>query len=263
MTAMPDPVRIRHEPRRRLLQVCAVQAMSPLMRRIVVSGPALDGFVSLAADDHVKLFFPGPSQSPVVTPDLDQALDGPKRDYTPSRFDPVAGTLAIDFVLHGDGPAASWAASARPGYWLGVGGPRGSRLPPNDGRFCLLVGDETALPSISRRLEEMQPGRSCSALVEVADRNEIRPLPTAADVRMAWLSRDGAPAGSTALLDRALGSLALPAGPIEVWIAAETDTARRLRDHLVNDRGIERAQVHAAGYWKRDAAPGHENIPVR
>ena len=31
------------------------------------------------------------------------------------RQDPASGTVDIDFVLHGDGPAAAWAAAAEPG----------------------------------------------------------------------------------------------------------------------------------------------------
>lgn len=255
-------VRIRHELRRRALQVVAVDDISPRMRRIVVGGPALDGFVSLAADDHVKLFFPPRGADRSVPPDEAILFGAPRRDYTPRRYDAAANTLTLEFVLHGDGPAASWAADARRGDWLGVGGPRGSLVPPDDDAPSLLIGDETALPAIARRLEEMQPGVSCRALIEVADESEIRHLPTPAHASIDWLTRNGAPAGTTTLLDRALQSLALPTGDARIWIAAEIDTARRLRDHLVEARGVDRAAIRAAGYWRLGTADSEERLPA-
>nr|GFD30456.1 hypothetical protein [Tanacetum cinerariifolium] len=57
--------------------------------------------------------------------------DGPKpamRDYTPRRYDAASGELDIDFVLHGDGPAATWAAQAAVGQHLYIAGPRGSMI---------------------------------------------------------------------------------------------------------------------------------------
>ena len=119
----------------------------------------------------------------------DGAIRPTVRDYTPRRFDAVSQTLTVEFVLHGDGPAASWARQATPGDWLAVGGPRGSFLAPDDYDAYLLAGDETALPAISRRLEEMPPGVRAIVLVEVADRHEERHLPTAANASIVWLHR--------------------------------------------------------------------------
>ncbi|MDE2375613.1 MAG: siderophore-interacting protein, partial [Hyphomicrobiales bacterium] len=115
--------RVRHEVKRRMLQVREVRPLTPKMRRVVLGGDDLTGFVSAAHDDHVKLFFPQPGQDKPVLPTL--TPNGPvypegaprpvARDYTPRCYDAAANTLTIDFVLHGEGPAASWAAQARPG----------------------------------------------------------------------------------------------------------------------------------------------------
>ena len=88
------------------------------MVRITVGGDDLTGFISAAHDDHVKLFFPPPGEEKPLMPT--PSPNGPiypegaprpaARDYTPRRYDALANTLAIDFVLHGDGPATSWAA---------------------------------------------------------------------------------------------------------------------------------------------------------
>ena len=75
------------------------------------------------------------------------------RDYTPRRYDLDTLELDIDFVLHGDGPASTWAEQAKPGQFLHIGGPRGSMIVPDIFDSYLLIGDETALPAIARRLE--------------------------------------------------------------------------------------------------------------
>lgn len=257
------PLRVRHDARMRLLQVQRVEALSLRMRRVVLGGDALEGFVTAAADDHVKLYFPAPGQDrpslPALNADgrrsggraLEEATRAVMREYTPRRFDAVTRELTIDFVLHGGGPACEWAATrAQTGAWLGVGGPRSSVLMPDDYDAYLLVGDETALPCIARRLEELQPGARALALIEVADAEEERFLPSAGNVSLTWLHRDGAPPGCTSLLDDAVAALTLPAGDVHAWVACEIETARRLRASLLERHGLPRERISAAGYWR-------------
>lgn len=49
---------LRHTVTFRPLQVLRTEEISPCMRRVIVGGPALEGFDSPSPDDHVKLFFP-------------------------------------------------------------------------------------------------------------------------------------------------------------------------------------------------------------
>src|SRR5438874_1487553 len=95
--------RVRHELKRRDLQVTRVQHVGPHFRRITFGGESLSDFVSASFDDHIKLILDAGSSAPVM------------RDYTPRRFDTDARELDIEFALHGDGPAATWAAQATPG----------------------------------------------------------------------------------------------------------------------------------------------------
>jgi NADPH-dependent ferric siderophore reductase len=263
-----ESLRVRHPLRLRLAQVTAVEAISPRMRRITLGGEELKGFASAAADDHVKLFLPDRGQDRPVLPSLgpngpvfsDGAARPVMRDFTPRRFDPNAGELTIEFVLHGHGPASAWAEQARPGQWIGVGGPRGSLIIPDGYDAYLLIGDESALPAIARRLEEMAPGAVAFALIEVSDRREERHLPTAANARIDWLCRNGADVGEPAALVNGLQALELPSGDVHAWIAAEIDVARRLRRFLIDERGLPRSQIRAAGYWRKGEAGAHARI---
>jgi NADPH-dependent ferric siderophore reductase len=256
--------RVRHPLRFRLLRVLRVEQPTPGLRRITLGGPELAGFLSAAHDDHVKLFFPAPGEATPVLPLLgpDGAPTFPEgqrpiaRDYTPRRFSETE--LEIDFVQHGDGPAACWSAQARPGDLIGAGGPRGSFLVPDDLDWYLLVGDETALPAIARRLAELPPGAQALVLAEVKDAAEEQPLPSQARVTLRWLHRGGAEAGDPTALATALAALPRPAGEGYAWIAAESAVAKALREQLLAQWGLEKGAIKAAGYWKRGTAAVHE-----
>ncbi|RBY78166.1 siderophore-interacting protein [Geodermatophilus sp. TF02-6] len=175
------------------------------------------------------------------------------RSYTARRQDPDRGEVEIDFVLHGDGPAAAWAAAAGPGATVAVagGGPLGER----PAGWLLLAGDETALPAITRILAEAAPGTRGLALVEVADVAEEQPLPAPAGVGVRWLHRDGTPPGEGTLLADAVAALDRPAGEdVFAWVAAESAAVRAVRADLRGRWGLGRAQHHAIGYWRRGRA---------
>ena len=256
--------RVRHESKMRLLQVREVNRLTPKMVRVVVGGDALAGFVSASYDDHVKLFFPHPGEEKPVLPTPspngpvypEGAARPPSRDYTPRRYDAAASTLTLDFVLHDAGPATAWAAHAQPGHYLGVGGPRGSLVIPDDFDWYLFVGDETALPAIGRRLEELPATTRALVVAEVADKEEEQRFTSRASVEVRWLHRNGA--GTTSLLEDAIAALRIPQGEGYAWVAAEAATAKTLRRHLVEERGLDRERVKAAAYWKRGAVAVHE-----
>lgn len=266
--ATPDPrapYRVRHELRFRRLAVRSVEALTPHLQRVVLQGEDLVGFASASFDDHVKLVFPDPTTgevvAPTMTPEGIRWPDGRKptmRDYTPRRYDPQAGTLTIDFALHEAGPATRWAEQARPGDVLGVGGPRGSMVVPMAFDGYLLAGDDTALPAIARRLEELPARVPAVVLVEVDSPADEIDLPSPAQLRVRWLHRRGAAPGTTGLLVDALADTPMPPGDFHAWVACETGMAKRMRAALVGTHGARPAWTKAAGYWRLGSADSHE-----
>ncbi|MBI5268918.1 MAG: siderophore-interacting protein [Burkholderiales bacterium] len=235
--------RVRHELKFRDLVVRRVERPSPHLVAVVLGGEGLADFTSPSFDDHVKVFIPTLEGEPA------------RRDYTPRRFDPVAGELTREVGLHGDGPAAAWAAQAARGQPLRVAGPRGSFLIPTDYAWHLLVGDETALPAISRRLEELPADAVVQVWLQVADPADRRLPASACRPQVQWLD-DGA-----GVLSLARG-WRLPAGEGYVWAAGEGAVMAELRRILVDDKGHDKRAIRAAAYWKQgtsaDAAPGGE-----
>jgi NADPH-dependent ferric siderophore reductase len=242
--------RIRRETRRRHLIVSATAMLSPRMRRVVFTSPALADFESSAHDDHVKLFF---------APD-DPAAAPSARDFTPRSFDCAQQTLAVDFVLHAHGPAASWARAARVGHTLEIGGPRGSTIVPDDFDWYLLVGDESALPAIGRRVEELRANVPVTTVVAIADADEQQSFTTAADWRPRWVHRNQESGDDSVALVRALEQLDPGRGDGFVWVAAETAVARAVRRYMVESRHHPAAWLKAAAYWTSGRAGEHEPI---
>ena len=267
-TTAPRPhaiERVRHDLTLRVLTVVRTEQITPHMRRITLAGGDLDGFVSPAHDDHVKLFFPAPGETTPVFPVLGngpnpiQYAEGARpiaRNYTPRRYDAARRELEIDFVLHGDGPAASWAAQAAPGQTLGVGGPRGSMLVPLDFDWYVLVGDQTALPAIARRLEQLPATARAIAVIEIVEDGEQIALDCAAQLDVRWVARNGR---KGPLLLEALAQVALPQdGDGYVWVACEHAQVQGLRGYFI-DAGVPKQHLHVASYWKHGAAEHHEH----
>lgn len=239
--------RVRHEIRRRQLTVQAIEDVTPRMRRITFTADTMEGFASLAPDDHIKLFFAGES--------------GPQmRDFTPRRFDVAAGTLVIDFALHEAGPATAFAAGARIGDTLDIGGPRGSAVVADDFDWLWLIGDETALPAIGRWLEETRPGLPVLTAAVIADAGECQAIETKADWTALWSLRSESGPDDAAALIALLAGQDFPPGDGFIFVAAESSVARAIRRYLTEERGHPKAWMKAAGYWKRGEADAHERI---
>jgi NADPH-dependent ferric siderophore reductase len=239
--------RVRRETRRRTLTVSSIERLGAKMLRLHFTSPDLGDFASASYDDHIKLFFPGAKK-----PGDEKS---PARDFTPRRFDTQKGTFVIDFAVHDAGPATEWAVNAKVGDTLEIGGPRGSQVIPDDFDWYLLIGDETALPAIGRRVEELRPGVPVTTVV-VGDAQDI---PTKAAWSPKWIARQ-AQSDDAALIRAALVNHDLPDGEGFVWIAAEAAVAKAIRTYLVEERSHKREWIKAHGYWKRGLTEVHERF---
>ncbi|MDM5180113.1 siderophore-interacting protein [Massilia sp. DJPM01] len=232
--------RVRHELKIRQVEVLSVRAIGSHFRSITFGGAALHDFHSASFDDHVKFI-------------LGDGPDAARRDYTPRSFDPATGELVIEFALHGDGPCAAWAAQAAPGQQVIIGGPKGSLIIPVDYAWHLLVGDETGLPAIARRLEELPAGTRATVIVKVDDAADRRVFAGQAEVDLRWVASD-------AELLAAVQAWTLPAGEGYAWCAGEAATMAAVRQELVGVKGLDKTAIRAAAYWKRGGSGFHENL---
>lgn len=248
--------RVRHPLTARHLQVVRRVAVSPGFVRLTLAGPELAGFVSAGFDDHLKLILPQPGQERPALPRIDDGrpvFAGPRpvlRDYTPARFDADAGELDIEVALHDAGPASDWAATAFVGQWVGIAGPRGSLVIPAGFDWHWLIGDETALPAIARRLSELPAGTAATVRIQVRNPADQRTLSSAAQIDVQWVSD----------LAAAVDSLQLPAGPGYIWAAGEHADMATVRKAVLAKPGVDAKRMRIAAYWKRGAADHHEDL---
>jgi len=183
------------------------------------------------------------------------------RRYSIRRADPSEGTVDLDVVMHGDGPAARWAAAAQPGQELAeVVGPRGKITWDPAASWHLFLGDETYIPATLAMLAALPPRVVARAVLEVSGRSDEQPFDSLADAEVKWLHRqDGSP-GDPTRLQAELRDWSIPAGPGHVYIAAEVRVALSLRDQLLA-RGLGREVVSAKGYWSRGRANASRGEP--
>lgn len=238
-TDIPTIERVRHDLKLREVTVARINRVSPGFASITFQGEALADFTSLSFDDHVKFMFNDASGEQV------------RRDYTPRRFDRDAREIDIEFALHGHGGAAEWARNATIGQRAVIGGPRGSMILPLAMDWHLLIGDDSALPAVTRRLEELPPGARVDAvlLVGAADR---RAFITRADARIHWVDSDDA-------LLQVLKNLPLQPGAGLAWGGGEAALMARVRQVLV-ETGMPRQAAKVSAYWKRGVADHHERL---
>ncbi|KAA9160772.1 siderophore-interacting protein [Amycolatopsis acidicola] len=227
--------------RGRDLTVSRVHQLSRSFVRVTLTGEELDGFSSPSPDDHVKVFFP-------------DTEGRPSRDYTPRAWRPDARELDLDFVVHGDqGPATAWAARARPGDRLYVGGPRGTAALPADAGRVLLLADETALPAACRWIEEAPDPARITLLAWLADEEDRAYLDQvgAAHVTIRWISDPVA-----AMRDE--GDLTAS----YVWARGEATELVPVRRYLRRELGLAPEQADVRGYWRRGTADADQRTAL-
>lgn len=260
--------KVLHPIKTRLLRVKRITELSPAMRRITLTGDDLDGFISASFDDHVKLIVPeGLGEAPNMPQQGPSGLvfdaGRPKpamRDYTPRRYDAAAGELDIDFVLHHEGPATDWANHAEPGHFLGIAGPRGSFVIPAAFDWHLLIGDETAIPAIGRRLEELPAAAKAIVLVQtMTDAGRIE-FTSECRPEIHWVTEDTTAAGGVSALETAVRGISLPEGEGYIWAAGEYSDIKAVRQYLVDGLGVDKKRIRASSYWRKSAPNTHKNF---
>jgi NADPH-dependent ferric siderophore reductase len=221
------------------------------MVRVTFTSPELEAFGWNGPAAHIKLIFAG--DAPAAPASETEAPRPTMRTYTPRRFDREARELDVDFVLHGEGPASSWASQARAGQTLTIAGPGRYYVIDPESRLFVLAGDDSAIPAIATILEHLAPTARAQVFVEVVDGAEEHRFWTHPNAEVTWLHRGEDPARAGVLLESALREYQFPPETSRVYVACEAGAMRRIRRHLLSERGLDRDRVVTRGYWKLGA----------
>lgn len=250
------------------LEVLSTSPVSPALVRVDFRSDDLSAFGDSAfTDRYVKLVFlrdgvdyPEPLDIRTLQRTLPPEQRPVVRTYTALDPDVDAGTLSIEFVVHGDeGVAGPWARSAKPGDVLLANGPGGAFAPDPGADWHLLVCDESGLPAVRAALSSLPPDATAYVVVEVEGPEGEIPLPETGSTHVTWVHRGtGSHAtmadaqGQPPVLLEAVAALPWPEGRVQAFVHGEAQvTMHALRPYLLKERGLSRDQVSISGYWRR------------
>ena len=253
----------------RLLQVKRTTWLTPHMLRVTLTGDELPGFRSDAADDGIRLYFPPDPTDATWVP---QSRDRSSRGRTRRASRPAVSTAAAATTLRPtSSTSTSWCMARvrpragrrtrKPGHFLGISGPRRSRMIAGEVDWYLLLGDESGLPAIARRIEQLPAGTPVIAVLEVPNAGEEQLIET--DSRPASdLGVSGCAPNELDRLVTAVRDLEFPPGQVFAWAAGEAGEMREVRRHLLNERGIPLERMRVTGYWKRTVSNWDHHTPL-
>src|SRR5699024_5215992 len=142
----------------------------------------------------------------------------------------------------------------------------GKYQPNPDADWHLLAGDEAAIPAIGAVLEAMPTDAVGHALIEVATPDDEWKLSAPEGVDITWLHRGGEVTPQTALLEEAVKNLAGREGRVQAFIHGERESMNVLRQFLLDERGIDRADLSLSAYWaygrEEDTFQAEQSLPV-
>ena len=169
------------------------------------------------------------------------------RTLTPVGTDPDRGELAVEIVRHGAVAPPPGPSTHDPVTRARCPARRAATCrPPTRARF-LLGGDETALPALAQLAAAVPPGVPAEILAEVPDPAARLPITDRPGITVTWL--DGSAGVPGAALADAFSERRVDADT-HVWAGGEAAAMQRIRRHLYETLGVERARATARGYWK-------------
>ena len=234
---------------RMLLEVVSNTLLTPHMQRLLLTAPELGEFS----------YRPGQDVMLMVAVDGDRPV---RRRYTIRAAEASRRLLTLDVVRHGEGPGERWVRSARPGDQIEGIGPRGKIFLAEGADWHLFAGDESSLAAVFAMASALPGGTPGTVILEVPEPADEQDLDVAADVKLHWLHRAGAPAGDPAALAAALSSVSLPPGRGHVYLFGEAKVVLRLRE-VAAERGLSGDEVSAKAYWGRGRANASHGEPAK
>ncbi|MCM6774918.1 siderophore-interacting protein [Nocardia sp. CDC159] len=255
-------------------EVLSSKQISPNFVRVTIGGPGLAGFTAMGYDQWFRLFLPGRHglRLPTAASNLWYAqylMMGKEhrpvvRNYTVRAWRPAgegefgeSGELDIDFAMHGtDTPACGWASGVSPGAEVGLLDEGIMYQAPEHTSYSLLVGDESALPAIAGVLRSAPRDLRGAAYIEITHPDDAQKLDEPDGVQVNWLLRTDPTAAIGSVAQEAVRTAELPAQGVYGFVAGEQKLASGVRRHLVDERGIPKADVTFTGYWRVGRSAG-------
>jgi NADPH-dependent ferric siderophore reductase len=231
------------------ITVTDVIDLAPRARRIRINGMTL--IESLKPASYLSLSFTDPGE-PAAAPDASERRGrSDRRTFTPRWLD-EQGSMTVDFVLHGSGPASTWAEGATVGDVIWAGPTKGGYDIPPPGSTVVLIGDDTAIPAMGTILEALTDSVRVTAIIEVIDANDEREVTAERLVDPIWIHRGSDP-GQTGVLTANLIDALEVANDSYWWVAGERAAVISLRDKLRETKAVPKERLSINAHWRLQA----------
>lgn len=224
--------------------VTASKKLSNTMLRLTfASDDFVDQGAISCADTYMKL----------ILPDPEDASNSIMRSYTVRSHDAVAGTVEVDFALHGQGGvAAVWAEQAQVGdsaLFKGIGG---GYVPSVSAPWHLLIGDDSALPAIAAAMDRLEPGALAWVILVAHTKEEL--LGEDYDLNVTSATTLSVVDSTAALVRQVELAFEHNAGAPHVFLHGEAGMVRDVRRVLRGEHGQELKTMSVSGYWRAGAS---------
>lgn len=160
---------------------------------------------------------------------------------------PFADTAVVDVYLHGGTEGSRWAAALRTGDIVCSSNDFHEHTAHLHQGRAVLIGDETALPTVSALLEQWrnpQPPLVVAITQDEADQAYLAECALPENTRIKTVC------GSANIPADVITLLAQEAEIDAVWGAFEASDATAVRKYLAQ-RGLPRSRNRVKGYWRR------------
>jgi NADPH-dependent ferric siderophore reductase len=242
-----------------LVLVKNILDVSPNLRRITFTGEDISNFPSFCPGAHIKVFFPLPHQTSPLLPtqsskgnDWKNNSEKPDvRTYSVRSIRTNLQEIDIEFVLHGDkSPASRFAQQAKVGDVLGLSRPSGPDPMVPDVDVFFMVGDMTALPAIAAMLEVMPPHTKGQVNLNLLTKSDCIRLIKPEGIQVTYYIND-----SVSLIRDSLqqgAALTNEPNPCHYWMAGEEKLILPIRQFLLKEMKVKKANMYAIPYWRED-----------
>lgn len=115
----------------------------------------------------------------------------------------------------------------------------------------MLICDETGIPALLRRLQELPDTTRGAIVIESGSEDERPTIPVKSGMTLEWIARDGNDDAQkfVAAVDR----LTFPTDDYFVWATGENHKIFTLKTYLTGALGLNEDFVRAVAYWKQAA----------
>lgn len=241
-----------------VMTVVWAKDITPGFRRLRFHAPSMIDGRETPTASWIRLWAPDPDIPGKVH----------QRGYTLVDPDPATGQVSFDFVMHQPaGPAASWAAAAKPGDTITASYFSYTKFEAHDPEpeGYLLLGDPATVPAINGILAILPPETEILVLLQALQPgDETIPITAHPGATVRWIQ------------GTAKGTLAdaIPArdwANWHAWLAAESTTVKEVRTCLNQRHGFPLADITHRAYWirgkamrlKKDRSDEHEEATTQ